>query len=284
MVNKENNNKTCLVGMAIFDNYISAFKRWFSIHNEKLNLPVYVITNNVKEFKNINSDNLNVIDIKDVCDKKESINKFEKLLYENESLPYENFTWNIIRYVIRSAFNDGYKKIIFFENDSVFLMDKTTLIEYVNKIPINHIGCTHQLFSNNHFAHCYDFYNKNSEYNVPYKKNNKLCSWEGPVFVLKFDDILYNKFLDAFDKLTPYTYLLSNQVSKDSGLQVIPHPQNLFCYLFELFDLKLFKWSKIVYPRHIYKGKPINTYTDNELKNIYDLGGVACIPNENHYN
>lgn len=280
----KNNNKICLIGLGIFDNYISSFKRWLYIHDEKLDLPIYLITNNVEEFEDIKSENLNVIDIKDICDKEESVNKYEKVLYENKSIPYKNFTWNIIRYGIRKAFNDGYKEIIYFENDSLILMDKKNLIKLVDKIPINHVGYTHQVFSNSHFEHAYNCYNKNSDYNVYYKKTIKPCSWEGPVFVLKFDDILYNKFLDAFDKLTPHMYSLNNHINKDSGLRVISHPQNLFCYLYELLDIQLFKWSKRIQHRKYYNNKPLNGYSDDELKKIYDLGGISVIPNDKHYN
>lgn len=258
-------NKICFVGMAFFDRYITSFKRWFYIHKERIDFPIYILTNNVDDFDDVKHKNLILIDIKSVCDKNVDVNKYESALYNKKSIPYRLFPWNVMRYLFKKVFDDGFREIIYFENDSIIFMNKQQIIDRVEKIPINHVGYTHQSFQNTNLKRSYNHFNDKSKYYVQHDISNKICAWEGPVFVLKFDDKLYNNFLEAFDILTPLGYTITKTN--------IVHPQNIFCYVSELFGINLFKWTNHIDLRRF----KLKNFSDDEFKNTYDFNGIYGI-------
>ena len=98
----------------------SALKYFIDYQLQQYNIAYYVSTNMPNEFDAIkNLDFVKVYDVDSLRDTEES-NKYEILPEDPRGLYPSKYPWNMRRYIIQKAAQDGYNYVIYIDADNVF--------------------------------------------------------------------------------------------------------------------------------------------------------------------
>lgn len=142
----------CLVSEANYPNYVKRIKQ-FSIQRYlelDLQIPFYISTNFINEFKEFeNHPHIRVYDIDDL--RSQNVNSLS-----NEILPIKpidlypkKYPWNLRRFILRKAAQDGYIGLIFTECDtkiSDFMDNKSIKEEFLSQYEENTVKTSTKIF------------------------------------------------------------------------------------------------------------------------------------------
>lgn len=203
----------CLVSEAIYPNYVKRIKL-FSLQRYlelDLNIPFYISTNLPQEFKEFeNHPYIRVFDI-------DELRKYNLKSYENEILPTEpkelypkKYPWNLRRFILRKAMEDGYLALIFTECDTKIsdYIDKNYFInELLSLYEENTVKTSTKIFDYESMEMNEIFINHKDYIDDLNLKYNKYTTLDGgnQLFFGKNKDSL-TKFFDLWDYICDYGY------------------------------------------------------------------------------
>lgn len=206
-------NNFCLVSEANYLNYVKRIKQ-YSLQRYlelDLNIPFYISTNLPSEFREFdNHPFVRVFDINHLRRHNiKSINN-EILPTEPKDLYPNKYPWNLRRFILRKAAEDGYLGLIFTECDtkiSDFIDKKTILDEFIFLYEENTVKTSTKIFDYDSMETDDMFVNHKNYINELNLKFEKYITLDGgnQLFFGKNKESLL-KFFDCWDYICDYGY------------------------------------------------------------------------------
>jgi hypothetical protein len=131
-------NKFCFLSEANYPNYTNRLKEFNLKRYLELNLdiPFYISTNRPQDFDEYkNNPLIKVFDIDDLRNKNNKSKQYEPLPGDPSGLYPAKYPWNLRRFIIRKAIEDGYLGLFFIECDTKISDSDTkeSLMSFMNK-------------------------------------------------------------------------------------------------------------------------------------------------------
>jgi hypothetical protein len=200
----------CFVSEANYPNYVDRVKKYTIKRYLELNIdiPYYISTNLKDEFKEFeNHPFIKIFDINELRNH-ESL-QYEILPADPTGIYPRGYPWNIRRFIIRKAVEDGY--------DGIIALDIDTIVkEHINKDMVySHLNHIYEKNTVQTSCCIYRYDPKNSlfGYHVQYMNDLKIHfedeqmnTLDGPIQLYFGDKESLTLFLDNWDFLTYYGY------------------------------------------------------------------------------
>lgn len=133
-------NKYCLLNEAHYPNYANRVKK-YSIPRFlelNINIPFYISTNCIDLFKEYeNHPLIRVYDIEELRKNNQKSRLYEELPLDPTGLYPARYPWNLRRFILEQAINDGYIGLFFIECDTKIhpnIQNAETLLGYMDKL------------------------------------------------------------------------------------------------------------------------------------------------------
>jgi hypothetical protein len=177
-----NNEKICFLTEANYPNYIKRFKEFNLKRYLELDLkiPYYISTNMVEEFSEYKNNHLiKVFHIDDLRKDNSNSLKNELLPSDPTGIYPARYPWNLRRFILKKAAEDGYLSLFFLECDTRirFGFDKETLQDFLlNLYEPNTVktSSTRFVYKNRHPNQELFYYHKNyiDDFNFKFKDDD----------------------------------------------------------------------------------------------------------------
>lgn len=129
----------CFLGEANYPNYIKRIKEYNikKYLDLQLEIPFYISTNIIEEFQEFdNHPYIKVFDIEKLRENNQSSIENEKLPKNPSGIYPARYPWNLRRFILRKAVQDGYNALYFLECDTKIReeIEKNSLIEILKNL------------------------------------------------------------------------------------------------------------------------------------------------------
>lgn len=248
--------KLCFVSDIHYKNYTNrlkqhALKCFIDSKLAEHGVHYYISSNRPEDFNDIKSSNIKIFNIDKLRENTESL-VYEKLPENPAGLYPALYPWNLERFIIKKAAEDGFNYIINLDADVKFLYYHNNLYnDFLKVYEKNTVSTNQAIFSYknrapNEVFHLHDRYLKH--FNLNFSEDN-LNSLDGPVVSIMGDcsDIL--TFIKNWDMLTIFGY------KKEFGFGYDTTVCGNWSLAIPMSNFKL-KWKEYpLYPDHKYEDR-----------------------------
>ena len=206
-MSKIDKSKVCFITAAIQKNYVDQFNNKVNNLPKEFDFNFYVLTDLPQDITT-SYPKLTVLNFYDIKKRTPETDKYETVDGSTALTSYPN---NTRRHIIKRALDDGFKYIIWNDNDVSFNKPIDELLLYMEKFKINSIYTQNSIYRNKEnsdgttpkpFDNCDKVIN---HFNFDIDKKD-LKIHDGPTCIYYLDTKVSSKFIKTWDKVTEYAY------------------------------------------------------------------------------